>query len=147
MKMKKAIVVYGSTMGNTKEIAESVLLGCSKIIDDVEIKNVADIKAEDLCAYDLLLLGCSTWGDGELQDDFIEFAQDMKALDLKNSKAAVFGTGDSSYPLFCEAVDVLENVLEQCGSEIVLSGFKVDGDTAPYLEGAITWGEAAAGKV
>jgi flavodoxin I len=61
--MMKTGIFYGSTTGNTENAAE--LIG--KLIENSDIQSIADTKKDDLEKYDLLILGTSTWGWGELQ--------------------------------------------------------------------------------
>ena len=140
--MAKVILVYGSTMGNTEVLSEHVAAGLKQAGADVTVKNVTDAGVDELIDYDAIVFGCSTWGEGELQDDFIDFHDEMDGTFLEGKKAAVFGPGDSDgYPdTFCEAVDILEGKLENCGAVIVAESFKVDGDVEPAFEDAEAWG-------
>ncbi len=139
--MGKTIIVYGSTTGNTLTMAEAVKDVFVKHKKDVKLVEVTGIKPVDLKAYDLILLGCSTWGEGELQDDFISFEHEMKGVDLNGKKAACFGPGDSDYSLFCEAVTILEGRLQGCGATIVTDGLKIDGDVDSQLSDTEEWAE------
>ena len=63
--MSKSIkVIYGSSTGNTQRAAEAVAAGLGG-----SAVNITDAKAGDFNA-DLLVLGTSTWGYGEMQDDW-----------------------------------------------------------------------------
>ncbi len=141
--MAKVIIVYGSTMGNTETLSKSVEEGLKGLGMDVLVKNVVETKPEELKNYDAIVLGCSTWGDGELQDDFIEFESKMNDLILTGKKAACFGPGDNEMyaDTFCMAVDILEDRLKKCGAEIVVDSLKIDGDVEPGLEKAKEWGK------
>jgi flavodoxin I len=147
--MTKAIVIYGSTTGNTESLSESVVKGLRKGGIDVMLKNVTEANVSELANYDLIVLGCSTWGtepdqkDVEmLQPDFQDFYSEMNKISLKGKKAAVFGSGDKeSYPdSFCRAVDILENKLKERGAQIVIEGLRVDGDIEPAMVDAEYWG-------
>ncbi len=140
--MARAILVYGSTTGNTETLAESVVEGLKKGGVNVTLKNVTEADVDELTGYDLIVLGCSTWGEGELQDDFIEFYDRMEGVSLAGKKSAVFGPGDSEmYPdSFCKAVDMLEEILAKCGARIILEGLKVDGDVESAMGNAEAWG-------
>ncbi|MEA1906346.1 MAG: flavodoxin, partial [Euryarchaeota archaeon] len=131
--MAKTILIYGSTTGNTEELSGRVAAGLEQGGADVTVKDVADTGVDELASYDAIVFGCSTWGDGELQDDFIDFHADMDGAALDGKKAAVFGPGDSDdYPdTFCDAVDILEDALKKCGADIVTENLKVDGDVEP----------------
>ncbi len=126
----KALIVYGSTTGNTEYVATT----CEKLLADaghtVTVQDAGKVTADGLCAdYDLVLFGCSTWGDEEieLQDDFIDLFDNFDAIGASGKKTAVFGTGDSSYTYFCGAVDAIEEKLNALGAS-VLDTLKIDGD-------------------
>jgi len=140
--MAKVILIYGSTTGNTEALAEAVASGLNEGGAEVTVKNVVDASVNELADYDSVVLGCPTWGEGELQDDFIDFYEEMSSISLTGKKAAVFGTGDSElYPdTFCKAVEILENRLKECGAEIIVESFKVDGDVEPAMGDAEAWG-------
>ena len=140
--MAKTILIYGSTTGNTEALSEHVAAGLEQGGADVTVKDVADTGVDELASYDAIVFGCSTWGDGELQDDFIDFHADLDGASLDGKKAAVFGPGDSDdYPdTFCEAVDILEKTLRDSSAEIVAESFKIDGDVEPAFGDAEAWG-------
>ncbi len=140
--MAKVLVVYGSTTGNTETLAQAVESGLNSGGAETTVKNVTDTKVEELADYDVLVFGCSTWGEGELQEDFIDFHDEMSNIPLKGKKAAVFGPGDSEgYPdSFCVAVDMIEETAKKCGAEIIVEGLKVDGDVEPAMGDAEAWG-------
>ena len=141
--MVKAMLIYGSTIGNTEILSKSVEEGLKSSDVEVTVKNVETASTEELKDYDAIILGCSTWGEGELQDDFISFEEEMSEIKLDGKKAAVFGPGDSeTYPdTFCDAVDILEKRLKNCGAEIVIDSLKIDGDVEPKCEEAKNWGK------
>jgi flavodoxin I len=140
--MTKAIIIFGSTTGNTEELSEGVAEGL-KSSAEVTIENVADTDINALADYDLLVFGCPTWGEGELQEDFIDFYEEMTEDIFKGKKAAVFGPGDKEgYPdFFCDAVTIIETKLKECGAELVAEGFKVDGDIDLAMDDAEEWGK------
>jgi len=142
--MPKAIIVYGSTTGNTELLAGYISEGIKEAGIDATVRNVTDVDAQDLTNYDLVLLGSSTWGEGELQGDFIYFYDQMEGLSLEGKKGAAFGPGDSAYDMFCEAVNLLEARLKDCGAEIIAPGLKIDGDVDASEDKAKQWGKQAA---
>ncbi|MCD5414916.1 MAG: flavodoxin [Clostridiales bacterium] len=144
--MSKAIVIFGSTMGNTETLAGSVVEGLEEGGKEVTLKNVTETKIKEVADYDLVVMGCSTWGLGELQDDFISFYDAMSKDFLDGKKAAVFGPGDSGmYPdNFCDAVTIIEEKLEECGAKIVEDCLKVDGDVDDALDETKAWAVSVA---
>ena len=128
--MASALIVYGSTTGNTEYVAsaaEKVLAGAGYTVKSMDVSMVAP---SGLCdGYDLILFGCSTWGEDtiELQDDFIPLFDDFDKIGAPGKKTAVFGTGDTSYTYYCGAVDAIAEKLQELGAT-VLDTLKIDGD-------------------
>lgn len=122
--MTSVLVAYGSTTGNTEMVAEQVV-DCLEGLEP-KLEDIADVNSADLTSYDILILGSSTWDDGLLQADFREFAENLD-VDLSGKKVAVFGLGDSSYPDFCEAANILEEVVTKLGAELLVESLKIDG--------------------
>ena len=142
--MAKIVLIYGSTTGNTETLAESVKEGLESSGVEIVVKEVSTSNPEEMKDYDGIVLGSSTWGEGELQDDFVDFEEGMGKVKLESKKAAVFGPGDSEIyaDSFCAAVDILEERLKNCGAEIVSGSLKIDGDVeAAALEKAREWGK------
>ena len=100
-------IFYGSSTGTTQSLAEQIALktGVSK----ADTHDVADAAPDTIDGYDCLLLGSSTWGDGDLQDDWYGFLDKIKTRDLSGKTVALFGCGDSeSYPdTFCNALGTI----------------------------------------
>ncbi|MCD5407441.1 MAG: flavodoxin [Desulfotomaculum sp.] len=139
--MGKAILIYGSTTGNTEQVADVVSKGLSSASWDVTVKNVAEVDMGEIADYELVVLGCPTWGDGELEESFIEFHANMDEATFKDKKVAVFGPGDSElYPdTFCVAVTMLESKLNECGAKLVAEGLMIDGDVGAAADEAESW--------
>ena len=86
----KTGIFYGSTNGNTADAAQKIQKSFNAECHDVGKLNNADA----LNAYDFLILGTSTWYDGDLQDDWDSFLSHLKSADLKGKTVALFGMGD-----------------------------------------------------
>ena len=63
--MKKTGVFYGSTTGTTESVAN--LIAEKLGIAQADVHDVSKMSADVAGAYEALILGTSTWGDGELQ--------------------------------------------------------------------------------
>ena len=138
-RIKSVIIIYGSTIGNTKQVAEKITEVLKKQFSEVLLKNVRDASVTDLKDYDLILFGSSTWGDGELQYDFVEFEENLQNIILDGKKVAIFGTGMSTYPIFCGAVDILEETAKNSKAEIVAESLKIDWGEGDELKQAEDW--------
>ena len=121
--MNKTIVVYGSSTGTCQAIAEKVAgeLGCEAI--DVQSLN-DDVVKENTN----LVLGTSTWGAGEMQDDWYDGIKVLQGADLNGKVIALFGCGDAeSYcDTFCGGMGELYNGIKDSGATFVGS-VSVDG--------------------
>jgi flavodoxin I len=124
--MKKAGIFYGSSGGNTESVAGRIAKQSGISANDVH--DVAKAKASDLAAYDTLLFGSSTWGLGDLQDDWESFIGEIVKVDLTGKKIALFGCGDSSSysDTFCDAMGKIYQAVKDKATVI---GFT---DTAGY---------------
>lgn len=113
--MDKVKVIFGSTTGSTESAAQQIAA-----MFGVEPVNIANASASDFDA-ELLVLGTSTWGLGELQDDWIAGVSLLDAADLKGKKVAVFGMGDQNgfCDTYCDAMGLLAQKAEAQGAEIV----------------------------
>jgi flavodoxin short chain len=144
--MSKVLIVYGSTTGNTETVAEMIEKKLKGKGLDVITKDVSSINPCDAKGYDLLLLGCSTWGEEEieLQDDFIPFYDEIDKAELSGRKAAVFGCGDSSYTYFCGAVDAIEDKIKELGGDLIVEGLRIDGDPDEFEDEILSWADSVA---
>ena len=115
-------IIFGSSMGNTEEAASFLAenLGLEN-----ELLNVANCDAAKLNGFDKLILGVSTWGTGDLQDDWDAF--DFGGLKLSGKTVAIFGTGDAeSYAdSFCGAMGKLYDEVVKAGA-VSVDGYKFD---------------------
>lgn len=65
--MNKAVIIYGSTTGNTESTAEMIEIVLQENGMETAVKNAANTSVEELHKdNDLILLGSSTWGDDEI---------------------------------------------------------------------------------
>ena len=69
-------IFFGSTMGTTEAVAADIAKQLG--VADADVHNVADTPAGEVQKYDLLVLGSSTWGAGELQDDWYGFLDQQR---------------------------------------------------------------------
>jgi flavodoxin I len=114
--MNATIVIYGSSTGTCEAIAEKIAskLGC-------EALNVQDLKADIVNANQNLILGTSTWGAGELQDDWYDGLNTLKGCDLSGKTIALFGCGDSSSysDTFVGGIGELYNGIKDSGARFI----------------------------
>lgn len=135
----KTLVVFGSTTGTTRILAQAVRKGLMQLGHDVVVRNARNQDPDELDQFDMLVMGCSTWENGALQKDFKPFFERLQDLDLKGRMACVFGAGHSSYSHFCHAVDTIEARLREQGARILGPSLRVDGSPYQARTQAIAW--------
>lgn len=140
--MKRSLIIYGSTTGNTEYVARYI---ADFLLDsgvEVETQDVAQTRVSDMTsAGGLVIMGCSTWGEDEigLQEDFDSFHSQLVDTDLSGKQFALFGCGDSEYKYFCGAVDLIEQTLKKNGAQLVQPSLKIDGEPEASLGQIDNW--------
>lgn len=114
--MNKTAVFYGSSSGNTEIIAKIL---AEKT--EADLFNVANKPVNEIERYKNLVLGTSTWGIGDLQDDWESFLPDLKKANLNGKTLALFGLGDSgSYSdSFVDGMGIIYDAIKDKGCSIV----------------------------
>ena len=116
--MKKFGIFYGSSTGVTAETADEIAKNLGTAPADVY--TVRHTNPDKVSEYDNLILGSSTWGAGDLQDDWYDFLDGLEVLDLQGKKIALFGCGDETMSdTFCGAVGELYNRLQKTGATFI----------------------------
>jgi flavodoxin I len=138
----RALIVYGSFVGNTETMAGYIARGLRQTGVETVCKDVINTAPEELAPYDLLVLGSPTYEPKMLQDDMLPFYDRLQTLDLSGKLAAAFGPGDSAWPDFCTAVEMLEARLKARGAEIVAEMYLIDGIVEEKEAEAVAWGES-----
>lgn len=139
----KILIAFGTLTGNTEEVSKSLRDFLTEQKHLVTLVDQSDIKISELSQFELIILGASTWGDGELganpiTEDFVErFEKEFEPS--KDIKFAIFGLGDSSYEHFCGVVDLLEDTLIKNNCKIIKPSLKLEGLPENNLEIAQEW--------
>ena len=115
--MKKTVIIYGTSTGTCEDLAGRIgaKLGVDNII------NVTDLDENVIAENDNLILGTSTWGAGEMQDDWYDGIKTIKSANLSNKTVALFGCGDSgSYPdTFVGGMAEIYNAVKEAGANVI----------------------------
>lgn len=136
--MKDICVIYGSSTGTCQGLAEKI--GQQLSVQDDGIIDVQNLSADVVNKYDVLILGTSTWGAGEMQDDWYDGVKVLKQAGLQGKAVAVFGCGDSeSYSdTFCGGMAELYNAAKDAGAtmigEVATDGYNFD-DSEAVVDG------------
>lgn len=145
-------IFFGTDTGRTRLLAKQI---AKKLGERAAAPvNVGKIQPQDLQAFDFLILGTPTLGEGELPgrstglsaDSWEEFLPRLQGLDLTGRKVALFGLGDQvKYPdNFVDALDDLQGAFTACGATLVgrwpVDGYEFQASRAVHNE--LFWGLA-----
>lgn len=110
----KTAIFFGSTTGTTEMVAGKVgeLLGA-------EVLSATDIdKVED---YDFVIFATSTWGMGDLQDDWFDALDKLKTKNLSGKKVGLIGVGDQAGfgDTFVDGIGTIYEEIKDMGINLV----------------------------
>ena len=118
--MKTIGLFYAMNAAKTSHIAEKIRedLGGVKVTEVVLIERAWQ---NDFQAYDNMIVGASTWFDGELPTYWDELIPELETLDLKGKKVAVFGLGDQKNysDNFVDGMGILAQSVEEAGGILI----------------------------
>lgn len=117
--MNKVRIFYGSSTGNTRFVAELIAQCMGPAFG--EPQNIRDAAPGDWADADAYILGCSTWDQGEIQEDWRRFQPLLEEIDLTGKPTALFGLGDAyGYSgLFVQGLRELHDWVAARGAGIV----------------------------
>lgn len=125
-------IFYATSTGNTTEIADKI----AEALGGIEVFDLSSTGVDKMNEYDKVIIGGSTWGEGELNDDWDEIWDDFAALDLSSKTIALFGLGDQEGygEDFCNAMGIMYEQVSASGATIVGStstdGYEYDDSKA-----------------
>ena len=110
-------IFFASSTGNSEEIASKI----ASRLNDIEVFDLSATKIEKINDYDKIILGGSTWGDGELNDDWEDVWGNFVKLNLSSKTIALFGLGDQeSYSdEFCSALGIIYEQVNSMGARVI----------------------------
>lgn len=115
--MKKTVIIYGTSTGVCEDLANRIgtKLGVDNII------NVSNLDDNVIADNENLILGTSTWGAGEVQDDWYDGLKIIKSANLNGKTVALFGCGDSeSYPdTFVGGMAEIYHAVTDAGAQVI----------------------------
>ena len=114
--MSKIGIFYGSTTGVTEEVAGKI----SSKLDNSSVHNISG-NFDKINDYDVIIMGASTWGYGDLQDDWLDVLDKLSDLQLSGKKVAYFGTGDqeSFSDTFVDGIGIIHEKVKDTGATLI----------------------------
>ena len=122
-------IFVGSSSGVTLEAAEKL----QELFEGSELINMEEDfdDLEQFNDFDVLLIGSSTWGQGDPQRDWVDPLYEMEndMPDLSGKKVAFFGAGDQDThgEHFVSALFKLKKIFESCNALTSYGYTSVDG--------------------
>jgi len=112
----KTTIFYGSNTGNTEFVASKI----AKIFG-IETIDIAKNGISALSELDKIIIGVSTFGDGDLQDDWEDVWDDFEKIDFSNKVVAIFGLGDQEgySDTFLDGANIIYEAVINQGGRIV----------------------------
>ncbi|MEH6627654.1 MAG: flavodoxin FldB [Motiliproteus sp.] len=115
----KIAIFYGSTTGNTEDIAEQIqrILGS----DTVDLLDVAEAALNESAAYEQIIMGIPTWDYGEIQPEWEDIWDQIDQVDFTGKSVALYGLGDQiGYgEWFLDAMGLLHDKIQAQGGRMV----------------------------
>ncbi|WP_024953910.1 flavodoxin [Sulfurospirillum arcachonense] len=119
-------IIYGSSGGTTQDIATQIkeTLGI-----EANLIDIADSSKETFDTYEKFIIGTSTWGEGDLQDDWDDNLEVYKSIDFNGKSVAFFGVGDQEnyYDSFVDGMGILYEIAKENGATIIGDNWSKDG--------------------
>ena len=132
--MSRIGIFFGTDTGRTRRLAKDL----AKALGDAAESpvNINKVAPEDLLAFDALILGTPTLGEGALpgldtggsMESWLEFLPRAAGLDLSGKVVALFGLGDQDKygEHFVSALRPIHDWAQACGATLV-GRWPVDG--------------------
>lgn len=117
--MKSIAIIYGSSTEHTKNAAEKI---AAELADYTpSLSDIYDGDEAPFHSNEVLILGVSTWGVQDLQDDWNDFYPKLEKMDLSGKTVALFGMGDASiYPSsFVDGMGILYEIVVAKGATVI----------------------------
>ena len=125
--MAKVGIFFGTDTGNTRKVAKKIAQQLGDAIADKPV-NINKASVDDLLAYDVLILGSPTYGDGELpgltsgvQESWEEFMPQLSGASFAGKTIALYGLGDQAgyADNFVDAIGILYDAFSDCGAKFI----------------------------
>jgi flavodoxin I len=120
--MSKIGIFYASAGGTTKIIVDKLVEAFEIDEEDVIFMEEDYDDTEQFEDYDVLLLGSSTWGQGDPHFEWVDPLLEVdEEADMSGKKVAFFGAGDhvKHGEHFCSALGKLHNTFTKKGAEAI----------------------------
>jgi MioC protein len=141
--MADILIIVGTESGNSQMVADLLEEELPALGHTVEVFNNGEASDAKLDDRDVVLVCCSTHGDGELPDNIIPFAESLEkaAPDLGHIRYGVIALGDQTYhDTFCGGGKTMDALLARLGATRIGDRLEIDACVQPLPdEDALEW--------
>lgn len=142
--MPEICILVGTQTGNAESLAEDLQAAMEAACNaTVSVHDMDGLDLDVFTKADNILVCSSTWGDGELPDNAIEFHKAVleKKPSMAGKKVGYCALGDHDYdPYFCEAAKIFHKAFEPLGAKRVIDTYEINqGPTDDDIMGAMKW--------
>ncbi|EGJ99188.1 flavodoxin [Dysgonomonas gadei] len=108
--MSKIAIIYATSRGKTAKVAELI----KEKVGNADIFNIKESGNVDIKPYDVLFLGNSSTGHGDIQQSWLDILPTFSQQHFAGKKVALFDLGNSAYhkDTFCAGMSHLYKALK-----------------------------------
>lgn len=140
--MKKVNLVFGTVYGSAQHVAETLEPAITALGYQVVLKQPIELAGFIPAENELLILICSTTGQGDLPDEIMPWFSELstKAPYLPQLKYSLIGLGDSCYETYCGAIKKFDLLFQELGAKALVPTLEIDASETmePEVE-ALAW--------
>lgn len=112
----KCLLLYGTLSGSTMTATELVAASLRESGHEALTLSVDQANSKMLASYNAVVIASPSWEDrgvdGQPLPEVRQFIESLTSSDLDGKKIALLGLGDTAYPQFCGAIDIMEKMLK-----------------------------------
>lgn len=135
----KIIIIYSTTGGNTKLVADFIANIFQEAGLRVDIQHALMSKPQDLDDYDFVILASPTYGAGKLEPGFIPFAKALEKYDFDQKNCSIIALGDCKYDMdHClESAKILSDLIERKNGNIAVTPLRILESPIKHLDSLV----------
>lgn len=141
--MAQILILVGTESGNAQMVADLLQEELGALAHDVTLLDGGDPRAADLAGRQVVLICCSTHGEGDLPANIRPLADAIsrEGLDLSHLRYGVIALGDQTYrETFCNGGKTMDRIFAERGATRVGERLEIDACTQPLPdEDALDW--------
>lgn len=126
----KCLLVYGTLSGSTMTATELVGASLREAKNEVTTVSAEEANKDMVASHEVLVIASPSWEDrgldGQPLPEVRQFIESFTTVDLSGKKISLLGLGDTSYPHYCGAIDVMEELLKKIQITPSIKSLRID---------------------